>query len=123
MTHNFKLSAKYSPPVSSTGLLVRVLISFSFAAKRFVQVQEYKQCLGGPVLRLLVNVNLFHRPFELASYGVRLGSKSKIELLIEDSKVESSLASVQMKRLQSARRKGAITLALRRSCGKSLGSG
>ncbi len=121
MTHNFKLSAKYCPPVSSTVLLVRVLISFSFDAKRFVGLQEYKQCLGGPELRLLASVNLFHRPFELASYGVRLGSKLKIELLIEDSKVESSSTPIQMKGLHTVRAKGPITLTL--SCSRRKSSG
>jgi hypothetical protein len=59
-------------------LLPFALIGFSFAANTFLEglPKKPEQFFRAPELQSLSGIHFFHRPFELASCGVRLGSES-----------------------------------------------
>jgi hypothetical protein len=58
-------------------LLPVALSGFSFVAKTFLEglPKELEEFFGGPELQPLAGIHFFHRAFELASGGVRLGSE------------------------------------------------
>jgi hypothetical protein len=64
--------------VSFIALLPFALTGFSFAAKNFLEglPKKLEQFFRGPELQPLAGIHFFHRPFELASCGVRLASES-----------------------------------------------
>ena len=59
-------------------LLLFALLELPFAADSLLEglPQKSEQFFRGPELQPLSGVNLFHRPFELASCGVRPGCES-----------------------------------------------
>jgi hypothetical protein len=62
--------------VSSILLWIFALMEFSFAVKNFLEglAQESEQFVRGLELQSLAGINFLHRPFKLASCGVRMGS-------------------------------------------------